>query len=459
MIIPNLLKTIVKAIAKEGGKAIVVGGYVRDQIFGSEVISKDIDVEVYGLENMETLISILESFGKPNSVGKSFGVIKLDSDDYFFDFSLPRRENSIGIDHKAYKVTTDASLGFDEAFRRRDFTINAIGYDVLNEATIDPYGGVEDCHNRVLRVVDSQTFVEDPLRFYRAVQFIARFDLRVDQKSENLLRSMVDHGLLDHISSERIFEEFNKLLLKAKRPSIGFEWLKKLGALERYFPEVDQLIGVEQDKQWHPEGDVYIHTMMALDQMAKMKEKSLLYMYALLCHDFGKVSTTQRLENGRITSHGHEEAGEDPTRAFMARLTNNKRLIEEVVILVRFHLRPAMLYYNKAKDGAIKRLAKKVAPLTLRDVAIVNLADSLGRALDPNPVPQFEWLLQKSETLCVNERPEKPIITGKYLITLGLTPSPTFKTVLDQCESLQLDGVITKENYQTVVTKAFVEAL
>ena len=438
MKVADILIDISEKLHKKGAKALLVGGSVRDFCLGLE--PKDYDIEVYGID-MDGLKELLSSYGKVSLVGKSFGVLKLSVKKEVYDFSLPRTEKKVALGHRGFEVKTDKNLSYKEAFRRRDFTINAIGYDIKNQKYIDIYNGLSDLKNRILRVVDEKTFVEDPLRVYRAVQFRARFELEPDAKTKELLKLMVARGDLEELPKERVFEEFKKLLLKAKKPSLGFELLKEIGAL-KYFPELEAIVGLKQDPSYHPEGDVWTHTMMALDSM---KIKDLKLMFAVLCHDLGKAATTEVID-GRITSRGHEEAGVKIAESFLRRLTDDKKLIEGVLPLVRWHFAPSAFYKQNSKNKAIRRLSTKV---NIKELVEVSRADFLGRDTDEAKKGVFEageWLLEKAEKLDVKESPPKPFIQGKDLIKAGFKPSKIFKKIIDEIYQKQIDGEI--KNYE-----------
>ena len=432
MKIPKILENISESFTHHDIKAILVGGSVRDAILGIE--PKDFDIEVYGIDSLDELEAILSEFGKTNSVGKSFGVVKLTVDKKEYDFSLPRVEKKTGAGHRGFDVVCDGGLDFQTAFRRRDFTINSIGYDIQEKNFIDVYGGIEDLKKRVLRVVDEKTFVEDPLRVYRAVQFVARFELEVEPKSFELLKKMVDSGSLDELPKERVYGEFKKLLLKAKKPSLGFVMMKELGILD-YFAELKAIVWIEQEPLYHPEGDVWTHTIKALDEC----KKDIKLLLATLCHDMGKAVTTEVID-GKITSRGHEEAGVKIAESFLKRLTDDKRLIEGVLPLVRWHFAPSAFFKQRAKNKAIRRLSTKV---NIEELVEVAKADFLGRDTDEAKKRVFkagEWLLKKAKKLRVENSPPKPFVQGKNLIELGLKPSPLFKQILGELYEKQLDG-------------------
>jgi tRNA nucleotidyltransferase (CCA-adding enzyme) len=480
-----------------------VGGAVRDMVMGREV--KDYDIEVYGLENLEQLEAVLSAFGKVNQVGKSFGVVKLKAGEREYDFSFPRTEQKNGKGHRGFIVNVNGDLSFKDAARRRDFTINAIGYDILSGEMLDPFDGLQDIQYKVLRHIEDETFVEDPLRVYRAVQFAARFGFEVEQGTAVLCKRMVAEGSLEELPKERVFEEWKKLLLKAPKPSAGFELMCKWGITQRYFPELHALIGVPQDPRWHPEGDVWVHTLLSMDAMTSMlnseelrvkseewgEKKCLKLLFSVLCHDFGKpLTTTIEFENGevvtwqefkkndksvsqethtntlhsslftlhsikRIRAIGHEKAGIEPARSFLYRLTNEHDFIESILPLVEHHLKPSQFFAQEAKAGAIRRLATKV---NIEELVLVAEADYLGRGngeqgVEKSRYPAGEWLLERASKLQVKENPLTPLIQGRDLIAMGLKPSPRFKEILEEVYQLQMDGVFeSKED-----AKAYIE--
>jgi len=450
MDLPSILTTLSDTLQEKNAKAIVVGGSVRDHFLNAK--SKDYDVEVYGLENLEALEAILAPFGSVNLVGKSFGVLKFAYEGEEYDFSFPRTESKVAKGHGGFDVLVDGTLPYEVAFRRRDFTMNALGYDIANKCFIDPFGGLEDLKEKRLRHIDDATFVEDPLRLYRGVQFCARFSLQLDPSTKDLCRSMVTQGVLDELPKERVYGEWKKLLLKSSTPSVGFELMRELGILERYFPELHALIGVPQEPKWHPEGDVWVHSMLSLDAMARLlkpsdfspKEK-LGFLFAILCHDLGKATHTTIEANGRIRAIGHEEAGVAPTKSLMYRLTDEHDFIESLLPLVEHHLKPSMFYHSKAKSAAIRRLATKV---NIEALVLVAKADFLGRTTPEAKEGTYHagvWLLQKAKTLNVSTTPLNPLIQGRDLIALGMTPSVKFKEVLDKVYALQLEGKLESQ--------------
>ena len=455
MFVPEILKIISKVISQHNGSAVIVGGSVRDHFLKLPV--KDYDIEVYGLQSMEVLETILLEFGSVNLVGKSFGVLKFVHDNEEYDFSFPRLESKVSKGHRGFDVQVDGKMDFKTASKRRDFTINAMGYDIERKRFLDPFNGQRDINAQVLRHIDDSSFVEDPLRVYRAVQFSARFAYDLAEETQMLCMKMVEEGLLEELPRERVYTEFKKLLLKAQKPSIGFELMRELGVL-RYFPELETLTDVPQDPKWHPEGDVWVHTMMSLDAMARLcksgcphpddkndDKQKLKLLSATLCHDLGKASTTTVGDNGEIRSIGHENTGIELTRSLMYRLTDEHDFIESILPLVQHHLKPSQFYVQGAKAPAIRRLATKV---NIEELVLVAKADFLGRTTEEACSGKYEageWLLEKAKALKVENKPIDALLQGRDLIALGLEPSPKFKVILDEVYALQLEGKISTQ--------------
>lgn len=454
--IPSVLEEILKDLQKIGATPILVGGSVRDYFLNIPV--KDYDVEIFGIDCIQTIEKSLQKFGSVKLVGKSFGVLTLRVNKYDFDFALPRTETKIGLSHQDFEVITNASLSFKEAAIRRDFTINAIGYDFFKEEFIDPFDGIEDLKTKTIKHINDKTFIEDSLRVYRAVAFASRFNFKIEEKTKELCKQIVLKNELKYLPKERVYEEFKKLFLKSSKPSIGFELMRELGIL-KYFSELQALINCIQEPEYHPEGDVWVHTMMALDEMARiLKEeniendyKELYLFYSILCHDFGKPFCTEEI-NGKITSHKHESLGIEPTISFLSKITNEKKFIEIVCSLVKNHLAPFQLYKTESSLKAIKRLSLKV---NIEDLCFVCLADCLGRTiLDKEKCSKAtSWLLSKAKELDIHNEPIKPMIQGRDLIKLGFKPSNKFKEILEFAFDLQLDEHFEKE----IIIKKIIE--
>jgi tRNA nucleotidyltransferase (CCA-adding enzyme) len=426
------ITSIAREIQAEGGHALLVGGCVRDALL--HLSPKDFDLEVRGLE-ADHLRKVLTQSHKLDEIGKSFGVLKLKGVEV--EVSLPRTESKVNLGHRGFEVEVDPDLPFPEAAARRDFTINAIGLDPLTGETHDPHNGTRDLEARMLRHV-GPAFVEDPLRVLRGMQFVARFDLTADPETIQLCKTIDLEGLAE----ERIFEEWKKLILKGASISKGLNFLRATTWL-RFFPELEALVDCQQDPEWHPEGDVWVHTLHCMDAFAKERigeeKEDLVVGFAVLCHDLAKPETTVKGEDGRYRSPKHEKLGEGPTRKFLGRMTNQKDLVEDAVPLVKRHLAPRTFHQDQASDSAIRRLAKEVVRID-RLVRVAS-ADMAGRPPRSADFPEGEWLIKRAEELKVKDSAPAPIVLGRHLIERGLEPGPSFSPILDQCFETQLDGV------------------
>ena len=428
---------VAEILRDANGRALLVGGCVRDGLLG--IPAKDIDIEVYGLDGDAVEAALAPHF-KLDTVGRTFGVFILKGLE--IDIALPRRESKTGPKHTDFKVEGDPTMSPHEAASRRDFTINAISYDPLTRERIDPYDGVADLEARRLRHV-SEAFSEDPLRVLRGMQFIARFDLEPAPETVALCRELSP----EHLPMERLWEEWKKLILKGNQIGKGLHFLKDCGWLQ-YAPELDALDGCEQDPQWHPEGDVWKHTCHCLDAYAAQRTgnewEDLIVGLAVLCHDLGKPDTTYTDDNGRIRSPRHDVLGVPVAQSFLERLTRQKKIFEEVLPLVEQHMRPLALYRDGAGDSAIRRLAARVKRVD-RLVRVAH-ADKNGRPPIPaDDFPEGKWLLNKTAELAIQDNAPKPILLGRHLVDLGIKPGPHFGKILDQAYEAQLDGAFTDE--------------
>ena len=443
-------------------RALIVGGFVRDAVLGGH--PKDIDLEVYGVspERLEDLLNQLYP-GIVNTVGRSFGILKIHlGDDVEFDVSIPRRESKSGKGHKWFTVDSDPGMSIADAARRRDFRFNSMAADPLTGEVIDPYDGLADLHARTLRVTDPERFQDDPLRVYRALQFAARMDLMVEAQTLALLKEMVKRGDLDELPKERISDEIKKLLLKSERPAVGFELARELGIIQKHYPELHALIGCPQEREWHPEGDVWIHTMMVLDEAAKISrqpdrgfstDERLQVLLGALCHDLGKPPTT-RLEDGRIRSKGHEEAGEEPTKTLCEKWSFAERDVRAAIACATHHLKPGMLYRNlekgelveKGYTNAVRRLLKSISPVSWRVLLASSEADFRGRTIpgvSTSPYAPGDLFAETVRKNNLDMDPTKPLIQGRDLLELGLKPGPQIGQVIKAIEHLRDEGKVT----------------
>jgi tRNA nucleotidyltransferase (CCA-adding enzyme) len=434
------------------GRPRLVGGGVRDWLLGLE--PKDFDLEVAGVD-FETLHRTLAPFGSTDIVGRSFGVIKVRSrhTGAEYDFSLPRRESKTGAGHRGFAVAPDPNLSDADAAARRDFTVNAIAVDPFSENIVDPHNGRADLAAKVLRHT-SAAFVEDPLRVLRAMQLAARFDFTLACETAALARSIAD--TFAELPVERVWGEWEKWAGKSLKPSRGMTVLEETGWL-RHFPEIAAMRDTPQEPEWHPEGDVFTHTQHCVDALATFEEwkasdprRREILMFAVLAHDFGKPPTTQRQEKRgamRWTSNGHEAAGGPIAVAFLRRIGAPLEFDPRVCQLVIHHLAHHHGHRGEFSDTQVRRLARKLAPATIDDLALVMTADSMGRP--PLHTPETHTLIaqlrQKANALALTASAPKPIVLGRHLMQLGLKPGPKFKPLLDAAFEAQLDGAFHDE--------------
>ncbi|MGE5838205.1 MAG: CCA tRNA nucleotidyltransferase, partial [Acidobacteriota bacterium] len=417
--------------------------WVREELLGGTPM--DLDLVVFGLRG-DRLRPLLERLGRVETVGESFAVFKVivGGGQDAIDVALPRRESKAGRGHKGFIVEGDPALSIADAARRRDFTINAISRDPLTNEIVDPFDGRRDLQERRLRVVDPRTFGDDSLRVLRGAQFAARFELTATDETKAICRSI----RLDDLPPERIWGEVEKLLLQAARPSIGLALALEIGVVDRLWPELRALVGCAQEPEWHPEGDVWVHTLMVVDQArARLDDlprgPAAAMMLGALCHDLGKPETTAVID-GRIRSPGHEEAGVAPATRLLDRLNvqslDGYDVRRAVLGLVAHHLKPSA--FKKAPtpvgDGAFRRLAQKV---DLELLARFAKADCHGRT-GTFDCSAMDWFLDRARALGVEHAAPPPLVMGRHLIDLGVTPGPRMGDLLRRVYDKQLDGEI-----------------
>lgn len=439
MNIPNKLLKIAKAIDVLGGRALIVGGAVRDYLCGDS--PKDYDVEVYGVE-LDVLHSLLEFYGNVNAVGVSFGILNLRCDDgESYDFSLPRRENRIGVKHTDFTVKPDPTMSVRDAASRRDFTINSMAYDIICCELIDNFGGRDALLEREL-IPTSDAFSEDALRVLRGMQFAARFDMTASVKCMLAAENMrADYAVL---AKERIYGEWEKWALKGDSAAKGLQFLRDCGWLSLY-PELAALDGCPQDAEWHPEGDVFRHTCLVCQAMADIcvrenitGENRVVLMFAALCHDLGKPATTATNEAGRITSKGHCEVGVAISEQFLQSIGCPQWIIDIVKPLVAEHLAHVR---DDITPRTVRRLANRLGPANIVELCHLIEADMSGRS--PLPKGQHESaikILSVAAENAVLDNTPKPILMGRHLLERGMKPSPEMGRLLKCAYEAQLDG-------------------
>lgn len=391
---------VINTVTLAGGRFIFVGGCVRDALLN--ITPKDVDAEVYGIP-LSNLKQALELVDIVSEVGKQFGVLKLKN--YPIDISLPRFDTKTGPGHKGFSIKVDYSIPFKVAAKRRDLTINAIGFDPIKEELLDPYKGISDLQEHVLRAVDPKTFIEDPLRGLRVGQFAARF-LMDPHKS---LVSLCQQLNVRELPAERIFGEMRKLLLLGKQPSKGLIFLKEAQLLEQFFPSLNQL----EQSQW-------IVTLSTLDQAASTKpegeEQSLIFMISILCHSLLPSETEEYLKTCVI----REKLKEGIT----VLLKESKPLLETKKVPGKADL----LWIGRALHHA--DLSWTTLLLFLKTI------ESKG-----------SWIKDLSTQVLASgachPKNLESVVTGDHLIKKGLRPGKEFTALLNQCIKIQYEQGIT----------------
>jgi tRNA nucleotidyltransferase (CCA-adding enzyme) len=435
------IMAVVRAIAAKGGRALLVGGAVRDLLLHRE--TKDLDIEIYGLSE-DDVIALFKTFGRVDEVGKQFGVLRIAH--LPVDWSLPRSDSAGRKPH----VAIDPHMPYEKSFARRDVTINAMGIDLTSFALIDPFNGQYDLQHKILRAPDIRFFVEDPLRLFRVMQFIGRFAMQPDHALNEACCTMD----ISAVSRERIEAEFEKLLLKSTHPSQGIRWLRAIGRLPEILPELAQTIGIKQRPDYHPEEDVFEHSMQALDASARISYPAVLQTltlrYAALCHDLGKPETTC-IVDGVIKTPGHAHVGAEKAKRMLKRITHNHELIDGVAKLVHYHMDPREFVRGNARPSTYKRLARKLSPhVNIRMLADLFLCDLQGRnaaSHEPfdNEPPQVAQFREKAMQASVIEKPEEPILLGRDVLDVG-EPGPQMGKLLDKAYEIQIEeGITDKE--------------
>jgi len=434
---PESLLIICRHIASGGGKAWLVGGCVRDLLLG--IRPKDFDIEVYGLKSGQ-LEKILTPLGKTENVGKRFGVIKLWLNNMEVDIALPRTEFKTADGHRGFSVESNSGLSPEIATMRRDFTINAMMFNPLDNELLDFHGGQDDLGNKKLRHVSS-AFTEDPLRPLRAMQFAARFQLRFDKETAELCHLLLSEA--ETLPESRIWGEWQKWS-RAPYPSCGLLALRESGWLSLY-PELAALVGCKQGTRWHPEGNVWVHTLQVCDMAAVIADQNRLdnqarehLVFAALCHDLGKPSCTFTDEHKNMRSPGHCEAGVNPSERFLRQIGAPKSVAQFVLPLVREHMAHM---HGKPTNRAVRRLAHRLEPTNIELWEMLVESDASGRTPAPASRPALIWL-EKARKLEYQHTSPTPLVTGKLLMALGMKPGPEMGKLIKQAYEAQLNGYI-----------------
>ncbi len=444
----------------------IVGGVVRDFILYKKLDSeKDIDLMVIN-HNYDEIEKKLRKYGKTNTVGKSFAVVKFTKDNFTYDISIPRKDikkDKNSFNHKNFIIDAGKHISIEEDLYRRDFTCNSIALRLIDNKYIDPFNGMEAIEKRILKMTNPESFIDDPLRILRGARFSATHDLKIDEEIYLTARKTD----LSHLSEERIFEEWFRLLLESRSPSRGMIEYFKLGILKTLFPEIYRLTLTIQDSIFHPETDeqghhsVWGHSLIALDianRIAKEnklnKEKRLSLLLATLLHDIGKPEVTEwEYKRSRMTivSPIHDYKGGLITENLFNRLkieSKNKYPLNHVVInLIKNHHRLYELYRNK-DTISFKAIAKLIKDMQGEEdlLLILDFADRNSRK--PNhkeiiyPDEPIKWFIDKKNEYNINQNTIKPIVMGRHLIELGIKPDKKMGKYLNYLYELQLEGKI-----------------
>ncbi len=441
------LHNIVRDLRTEGFRALVVGGAIRDALLGID--AKDVDIEVYGI-GYDRLADFLARYGRIDLVGKSFGVVNFTASGETCHLSVPRRDSKIGSGHRDFLSTFDETITPREAASRRDFTINALAFDPLTDELLDFFGGREDLQNRVLRAT-SEAFREDPLRVLRGMQFVCRFDLTLDPATAGMCRCIAEQ--YSTLPKERIAEEFMKWAVKGPRPGRIAGYLTETGWMV-HFPELERILGVPQDPEWHPEGDVGIHTMHVVNAAAAIAQRDGLegdpravLLFAALTHDFAKAGTTELREKEgllRWTAYGHEPAGGPLARQFLERIGIKSAIVDQVVPLVENHLAHSSIGAD-VTPRTVRRLAVRLAPASIGQLVHLIEADASGRPPRPPGLPEAAARIRDmANAQSVDHQPQAPLILGRHVLPyFENRPGKHIGEVTDAAYEAQADGVFS----------------
>ncbi len=395
-------------------------------------------------------------------------------------------DSKTGEEHRDFEITACPWMSIKEAALRRDLKMNSCAYDPLTGALYDPYHGVENIKNRVIEVTDEKTFQEDPDRIYRIMQFAGRFDFNVVDRTIELCKEMVGLGMLDKISIDRVVVEINKFMEKSVRPSLGMDFLLRTGVIEKYWKELFPLVGLKQNKEWHPEEFVWEHTLQVMDAAAEIAireglndEQRAILVWSAMCHDLGKATTTSLDQKGRIISHGHENAGVEPTLKLFSRFAKpgephtgiTMEVRKSVAALVKDHLRPKEMWIDVVKKeqrlgGRIGRLARRLGSSGTNIYMLMLLAEAdqrgrngkenihLSREAVDELIEWQTWLAEKSTEQQAIVGAPKMICKSEFVMSLDpeTKGGPWIGAILECVYQDQLEGLVAGD--EEVMKKA-----
>ncbi len=411
-------------ITKKGGRPYMIGGAVRDDLL--HIKSKDLDIEVFGI-TADELIEALCRIGKPNIDDRKFGIIRLDCGlDEAVEFALPRKDN---VGERGFGGVFP-NLSNWEAALRRDFTFNAISRNLLTDEIVDPLNGLVDLKSQIIRHCDTRFFSEDPLRAIRGFRFAGLLNATVAPETAPIIEALIPD--VKKLTGNAMWSEFEKWASRSIKPSMGLRFMVDTGLIEA-FPEIEALIGCLQDPEWHPEGDAFQHTCHVVDAAAG---QGAVVVLAALCHDFGKPQATVKNEVDRWISPNHAQVGETPTRSFLSRIGAPKKVADQVAALVLDHM--VHIGNREVTKRQARRLLVRLGDTSPSDLFKVIEADHNGRPPLSGGLPVRACELS---ILCDEVASEvKPIVMGRHLIDLGITPGPHFGPILKRVFEAQLDG-------------------
>lgn len=437
--IPVFVQNIAYTLSNLGMESYLVGGYVRDYFMGQD--SDDIDICIVGCHNPADVETVLNQFGQANFVGVSFPVWKITDPKtgQEYDFALARTERKVGQSRQDFAVNFSPEVSIEDDLKRRDFTINAIAINVLTGVAIDPFNGRGDIALRILRPVSS-AFAEDALRVYRAARFLARFSMQASPELIEVCTALNPNN----ISAERIGMELDKCMKQApESPSIFFRFLREIDWLGYHFQEVEDLIGIQQNPEYHPEGDAFEHTMHCLDA-----SQDAFIRIVMLCHDLGKATTTL-FEDGKWKAPAHAGAGVQPSLDMLKRIKFKDGVFQDqVACLVENHMFHILPEFSRK---AVGRMANKLAAvgLTFEQLVEVCRCDLAGRP--PLETPEVYIGQDIAAEFIVNAEKGfiEPIVNGNMLIGEGIAPGPELGRIKDHLFDLQSEGILTGDNWKS----------
>jgi len=462
-----------------GEDVYAVGGFVRDLLINPK--KKDADnVDILIIHHpLEKIVETLQSFGKIDLVGKSFGIIKFVLKERTYDIALPRTDSPKKTTirgHKDFVIMADPEIPIEKDLERRDFRCNSISLRLSDNEMFDPFDGEKDINNKIIRLTNPDAFPEDPLRVIRAARFASVLGFSIDPEIYVASKDIDLSGL----SIERINEELFRILLESPKPSIGLEELFKLSALRQIFPELYRLSLSIQDSIFHPEKDsfghhtVWQHTKITVDQAKRLAkifnidtEKELALLFAALFHDAGKAATAHwEFKRGRmaITNYGHDITSTNITKEVFDRHKihswRGHDLRKTVLSLIKTHHRASELWQNR--DSVTKKAFNRLAADVHGEIELVVLLDSADRAgRDEEPIQgmdqEGQWLLNKFEELNISKTTIEPLILGRDLIDLGIAPGPQMGAILKKLYQLQLDNEFESRSRGLILAKKIIK--